>query len=170
VSVISVNHTDEQMGIKEGAVAPRSLASSHELDLKLFSISNIAEEIWARHENGKVFLHQDRIVLLTVSPMEVELAMERTLDALKEVLQSIEKFLRLSVTIGVGTFVGEIGSLKSAYESALVALDYRRLYSLLEEQTCPRGGLSASVPSYPHPCCKSLIMQTNFSLTCRIWR
>jgi two-component system response regulator YesN len=127
VSIIAVNHSD--IGNEDAAQPPtNSLASSTDLDLKLFSVCNIASEIWTRHELGKVFIHQDQVVLFSVSPRpDAELIMERTQDALKEILQSIEKFLRFPVMIGVGTFTRDIGNLKYAYESATVALDYRRI-------------------------------------------
>ena len=127
VSIIAVNHSDT--GNDDTAQpASHSLASSTDLDLKLFSVSNIASEIWTRHELGKVFIHQDHVVLISVSPLPASApVMERTQDALKEILQSIEKFLRFPVMIGVGTFTRDIGNLKYAYESATVALDYRRI-------------------------------------------
>lgn len=127
VSIISVHHSDEQAE-QNGAKPSVSLASSTDLDLKLFSVSNIASEIWARHELGKVFIHQDQVVLFTVSPDgDQAQMMEDTQTALKEILQSIERFLRFPVMIGVGTFTRELGNLKYAYEAAMVALDYRRI-------------------------------------------
>lgn len=127
VSIIAVNHSDNQN--EEDAEPPSiSLAASTDLDLKLFSVSNIASEIWARHELGKVFIHQDQVVLFTVSPhSDQKQMMEQTQNALKEILQSIEKFLRFPVMIGVGTFTKDIDNLKYAYEAAAVALDYRRI-------------------------------------------
>ncbi|MEV5029276.1 response regulator [Paenibacillus sp. LPE1-1-1.1] len=127
VSIIAVNHSDNQN--EEEAEPPSiSLAASTDLDLKLFSVSNIASEIWARHELGKVFIHQDQVVLFTVSPhSDQKQMMEQTQNALKEILQSIEKFLRFPVMIGVGTFTKDIDNLKYAYEAAAVALDYRRI-------------------------------------------
>ncbi|WP_419871220.1 response regulator [Candidatus Pristimantibacillus sp. PTI5] len=127
VSIIAVNHSDNQN--EEDADPPSiSLAASTDLDLKLFSVSNIASEIWARHELGKVFIHQDQVVLFTVSPhSDQKQMMEQTQNALKEILQSIEKFLRFPVMIGVGTFTKDIDNLKYAYEAAAVALDYRRI-------------------------------------------
>ncbi|MDQ8738047.1 response regulator [Paenibacillus sp. LHD-38] len=127
VSIIAVNHSDNQN--EAASETPSiSLAESSDLDLKLFSVSNVASEIWARHELGKVFIHQDQVVLFTVSPhSDQEKMMEQTQDALKEILQSIEKFLRFPVMIGVGTFTKDIDNLKYAYEAAAVALDYRRI-------------------------------------------
>ncbi|QAY67456.1 response regulator [Paenibacillus protaetiae] len=127
VSVIAVYHTDEQGG-NEDETAVKSLASSYDLDLKLFSVVNVAGEIWAKYGMGKVFVHQDRVVLLNVVQQEGSFQENGNLmDVLKEVLQSIEKYLRLTVNIGVGRAVPEIGALKEAYESASMALDYRRI-------------------------------------------
>ncbi|WP_339206731.1 response regulator [Paenibacillus sp. FSL K6-3182] len=127
VSIIAVNHSEHQ---KDAELQPpsHSLASSTDLDLKLFSVCNIAAEIWNKHLLGKVFIHQDQVVLFTVSPeLDKGLVMEKTQDALKEILQSIERFLRFPVMIGVGTFTQDVGNLKYAYEAATVALDYRRI-------------------------------------------
>lgn len=127
VSIIAVNHSENTDELAEKPPS-YSLASSTDLDLKLFSVCNIASEIWTRHELGKVFIHQDQVVLFTVSPLpDAVPTMEQTQDALKEILQSIERFLRFPVMIGVGTFTRDIGSLKYAYEAATVALDYRRI-------------------------------------------
>ncbi|GLX69448.1 response regulator [Paenibacillus glycanilyticus] len=128
VSVISVLHSDKP---EEELDALHTVSSIKDLDLKLFSISNIASEIWTRHKLGKVFIHQDQVVLFTVSPDgQVDDVMEATQDALKEILQSIDKFLKLPVMIGVGTFTHDIRSLKYSYEAAEVALDYRRILGI----------------------------------------
>ncbi|MFD1957687.1 response regulator [Paenibacillus thailandensis] len=130
VSVIAIYHSDSEGEPGEpGEHEPgHSLAASGDLDLKLFSVLNVAEEIWERDGRGKAFIHQDRVVLLTVSRhADAAGAMDETLPTLQEIMQSIERFLRLPVSIGVGRFITEIGSLKYAYESASMALDYRRI-------------------------------------------
>lgn len=128
VSIIAVNHSDND-NEEEARQASYSLATSPDLDLKLFSVSNIANEIWTRHGLGKVFIHQDQVVLFSVSSgVDSEPIMVQTQNALKEILQSIEKFLRFPVMIGVGTFTQDIGNLKYGYEAATVALDYRRIF------------------------------------------
>lgn len=128
VSVISVLHSDKP---EEELDPLHAVSSIKDLDLKLFSITNIAGEIWTRHQLGKVFIHQDQVVLFTVSPDgRDEEVMEATQDALKEILQSIERFLKLPVMIGVGTFTRDIRSLKYSYEAAEVALDYRRILGI----------------------------------------
>lgn len=128
VSVISVLHSDKP---EEELDPLHAVSSIKDLDLKLFSITNIASEIWSRQKLGKVFIHQDQVVLFTVSSKgKDEEVMEATQDALKEILQSIERFLRLPVMIGVGRFTRDIRSLKYSYEAAEVALDYRRILGI----------------------------------------
>ncbi|MGO4108113.1 response regulator [Paenibacillus sp. YAF4_2] len=125
VSIISVLHSDKP---EEGQDPHHAVSSIKDLDLKLFSITNIANEIWVRDKLGKVFIHQDQVVLFTVSPdTNAEVVMGTTQNALKEILQSIEKFLKLPIMIGVGTITQDIRSLKYSYEAAESALDYRRI-------------------------------------------
>lgn len=128
VSVIGVPLAEERSEEGENGSAVRTLPLSGDLDLMLFTVSNIADEIWAKYELGKVFIHQDHVVLFTVSPnSQMDSVMNQTQNALNEVLQSIETYLRFPVTIGIGTFVHDIGYLKASYETAVTALDYRRL-------------------------------------------
>lgn len=127
VSIITVNQSDNPDEEADQSLS-YSMATSTDLDLKLFSVCNIASEIWMRHELGKVFIHQDQVVLFTVSQLpDAEPIMEQTQDALKEILQSVEKFLQIPIMIGVGTFTRDISNLKYAYEAATVALEYRRI-------------------------------------------
>lgn len=128
VSIISVLHSDKP---EDGQDPYHAVSSIKDLDLKLFSITNIANEIWVRDKLGKVFIHQDQVVLFTVSPdANAEVVMETTQNALKEILQSIEKFLKLPIMIGVGTITQDIRSLKYSYEAAESALDYRRILGI----------------------------------------
>lgn len=122
VSVIAVYHSDDRADTEDEPGASESLSSSYDLDLKLFAVVNIADEIWKKYGLGEVFVHQDRVVLLTVSEQGEEVPItERTqTGALKEVLQSIEKYLQLSVNIGVGRFVREIGNLRYADRKSVV--------------------------------------------------
>lgn len=128
VSVIGVQPAEDRPEGETHDRGARTLPLSGDLDLMLFTVNNIADEIWAKHGLGKVFLHQDQVVMFTVSPdSQSEAAMRRTQDALNEVMQSIETYLRFPVTIGIGTFVRDIGDLKRSYEAAVAALDYRRI-------------------------------------------
>lgn len=146
VSVISIDNyqdviaTDQVLQDSEDAAIPSiSLKDSEDLELKRFAIFNIAEEIVHKHNIGKVFIHNDYVVILSIhqptaaatATMAVrqadprQVAMDATLTALEEVRQSIEKYLKFTVTMGVGTASTEITDMKYAYDDAVLALDYR---------------------------------------------
>ncbi|GAA4839520.1 hypothetical protein GCM10023310_16660 [Paenibacillus vulneris] len=125
VSVLSMDNPEMQGD--EARAASQSLKYSKDNELKLFAILNISEEIVSKHQAGIVFLHNGNLVLLSTSKEETdkEAVMKRTLPALEEIRQSIEKYLKLTVTIGVGTVVSDITDVSYSYSDAVLALDYR---------------------------------------------
>ncbi|MCP3775105.1 response regulator [Paenibacillus sp. MZ04-78.2] len=125
VSVISMDTGDSEE--TEGA-AEASLKGSKDTELKRFAVLNIAEEIVEKHRLGRVFLHNDTLVLLTVAGQGTEgeaSALKKTLTALEDIRQSIAKYLKFTVTIGVGTVCGELTNVSYSYKDAVLALDYR---------------------------------------------
>jgi two-component system response regulator YesN len=61
-------------------------------------------------------MHHDQVILISVSEeKEGSLPMARTLAVLEEIRQSIEKFLRFSVTIGVSSVTTAITDCLYAY-------------------------------------------------------
>lgn len=128
--IVSVLHTHvlEALPGVPLRTAESSLAASSDLDLKLFALRNVAEEVWGRLGLGKVFLHQDQVALLAVGQGggAPEL-MERTLGGLAEMLQNIRKYLRFPVTIGVSSTLPDVAQLKQGYGEAQQALDYHNL-------------------------------------------
>ena len=107
-----------------------SLRESGDIDLQLFAVWNIAEELWNGHKLGKAFIYQNHVVLLTLSENEDAAAvLKGTLEALQDIVVQIERFLKLTVTIGVGGPVKLLTDLKYGYEDALHALDYRVIQS-----------------------------------------
>ncbi|KZE82497.1 two-component system response regulator [Paenibacillus elgii] len=125
VSVISMDTGDSEQ--TDGA-AEASLKGSKDTELKRFAVLNIAEEIVEKHRLGRVFLHNDYLVLLTVAGQGTEgeaSALKKTLTALEDIRQSIEKYLKFTVTIGVGTVCGELTDVSYSYKDAVLALDYR---------------------------------------------
>lgn len=126
VSVLSMDNPDMQG--EEAGTAPQSLKYSKDNELKLFAVLNISEEIVQKHQAGIVFLHNGNLVLLTAAEeQDPSTVMKRSLSALEEIRQSIEKYLKLSVTIGVGTVVSDITVISYSYSDAILALDYRPL-------------------------------------------
>lgn len=122
VSLISIVHDDMQ---HEQSF---SLVDSQDIDLKLFAVSNIATEVWQSEHMGKVFIHQDEVVVLTLAQDDnKQHAINKTVACLKKILQSVQKYLRMSALISVGSYVERIEQLKFSYESAYSGLDYRRI-------------------------------------------
>jgi two-component system, response regulator YesN len=122
VSVLSIDNNSET---KERL---QSLKYSGDQELKLFAVYNIAEEIVNKHQSGPIFMFNDRVVLLAVTEGTARnTMMEQLLRGLDEIVQSIEKYLKFSVTIGVGTVRNHKTEIKYSYEDAVLALDYRQI-------------------------------------------
>jgi two-component system response regulator YesN len=129
VSVISLDHLSEYTeGSSDVSEKQKSLSFKYSAaqELKLFAVRNIAEEISQKHNAGIVFMHHDHVVVLTVSKETDQNALlVRTLTVLEEIRQSIEKYLKFSVTIGVSAVTSEITDCMYAHKDAVSALDYR---------------------------------------------
>ncbi|OXM85081.1 response regulator transcription factor [Paenibacillus rigui] len=129
VSVLSMDNPDEQGDESEEqrqAKALQSLKYSKDNELKLFAVLNISEEIVEKHRHGLVFLHNDQLVLLTVSgEKDHESVRKKTLAVLEEIRQSVEKYLKLTISIGVGVITNRITDVSYSYKDAVLALDYR---------------------------------------------
>ncbi|WP_438448907.1 response regulator [Gorillibacterium sp. sgz5001074] len=127
-AVISMDAPGDKGGRQpeqEGAVS-LSLKDSEDQELKLFAVLNIAEEIAAGHGLGKVFLHNGQVVVLAISADEDgEAAAARMLAAADEIRQAIERYLKLTVTVGVGLVTPDITRVSYSYKDAVLALDYR---------------------------------------------
>lgn len=103
-----------------------SLRASGDIDLKLFAVLNIAEELWVKQAMGKAFIYQNHVILLAISERnDMEAVLQETLTVLQETVHHIERWLKLTVTVGVGVPVGGLTELKHSYNDALHALDYR---------------------------------------------
>lgn len=122
VSSISIDQT----GDKPRESNSLSLKDSEDYELKLFAILNIAEEIVAGHQLGRAFLHNGQVVILTISGEEDQGAItSRTMAVMEEIRQAVERYLKFTVTIGVGVVTGEPTGLSYSYKDAILALDYR---------------------------------------------
>ncbi|CAM4311762.1 response regulator [Paenibacillus typhae] len=125
-SVISIDyiHTGEDQGT--GVSRHVSLRDTGDHNLQLFAILNIAEEICQKHGFGKVFIHRDDVVLLSVSQAAEEAEITgNTLTVLEEIRQNVQRFLKLTVTAGAGTVCQSAGMLFNSFADAMQALDYR---------------------------------------------
>lgn len=93
-------------------------ADAEDAELLSFAVRNIAEEIAGRRECGLVFQHAGYVVLLASgSERESREALYASaLEALEEVRQSVENYLKLTVTIGVGTVADRLQEVRYSYE------------------------------------------------------
>lgn len=125
-SVISIDYIrqDRSSGLQEGR--PVSLRDTGDRNLQLYAVLNIAEEICQKHSFGKVFIHRDDVVLLSVSQSTEESDITaRTFAILEEICQNVQRFLKLTVTAGAGTVCKAPSMLFHSFGDALQALDYR---------------------------------------------
>ncbi len=95
-------------------------------ELPLLAVKHMAEEVADKHQAGIVFVHNDHVVLITVlKEQERDSALHKTLTVLEEVRHSVEKYMKLTVTSGVGTVIRDVTEMPYSYEGAILALDYR---------------------------------------------
>lgn len=111
----------------EASVVSEVMFDPHK-DKKLlkFAMLNVTGEVAAKYKLGPAFLHDDNVVvILSFRNTEKDEAINRVLAAFEEVRQCIEKYLRFTVTIGVGTFCTSPADLSRSYRNAINALEYR---------------------------------------------
>ncbi|MDQ0192918.1 response regulator transcription factor [Paenibacillus wynnii] len=125
-SVISVDYIRGDGQPNTSGTRQISLRDTGDRNLQLFAVLNIAEEICMKHGFGKVFIHRDDIVMLSVSGTldEAEIT-GKTFAILEEIRQSVQRFLKLTITAGAGTVCQSAALLFNSFADALQALDYR---------------------------------------------
>lgn len=105
---------------------PDALNLLEDKDLTLFAVLNIVEELAEKSDMGIVFIHNGNIVILSRSDeKENEAAISNTLTILEEIRYSIERYLMLTVTIGVGNVCSTVSGISYSYKDAELALDYK---------------------------------------------
>jgi two-component system response regulator YesN len=119
--VVAAINTDYKVTYKDLIID-----NSNELELIKFSVLNIIEEIVCKHDRGLVFIHNDLIVLISPCIEEDRGVIFNSLQStLEEIRQNIEKYLKLTITIGIGTIISDVSFISDSYENAILALDYR---------------------------------------------
>ena len=103
-----------------------SLKYSEDQALKYFALLNITEEIADKRRLGLVFMHNDQVVVLAArESTDREAALQETMKVLEEVRQNVEKYLKFTLTVGIGTVMKDVTKISYSYEDAVLALDYR---------------------------------------------
>ncbi|GGF89155.1 hypothetical protein GCM10010912_37870 [Paenibacillus albidus] len=125
-SVIRVDNIRGAGEAQQSADQPVSLRDTGDHNLQLFAVLNIAEEISEKHAFGRVFIHRDDVVLLSVSASGDKGEITgKTLEILEEIRLNVQRFLKLTITAGAGTVCDSPALLFQSFEDALQALDYR---------------------------------------------
>lgn len=125
ISVLSIDYRNEDqksMAQKDDRV---EFNLPDDIELLKLAVLNISEEISSRHNLGMVFIHNEYIVYISSCKGNKENILTRTHNVIEEIRQSVQKFLSVTVTIGVGTVCDDITYLSYSYRNAVSALDYR---------------------------------------------
>ncbi|HHX59542.1 MAG TPA: response regulator [Epulopiscium sp.] len=89
------------------------------------AIFNICEEIVKENKLGVIFMRTNEIVILmSLEETEAPKTSNRILLGLEQIRTTVEKYLNITITIGVGNECQDLSILYKSYASALSALDY----------------------------------------------
>jgi two-component system, response regulator YesN len=94
-------------------------------ELLYFAICNICEEIISREYIGEVFQNNRNCIIIFLSDDDDCLLQESATRLSEEIRSAIEKYLKFTITVGIGTICSDLKSLYLSYKSAASALDYR---------------------------------------------
>lgn len=108
------------------SIDTESLNESHDAELMKFAVLNIAREIVERRSAGEAFFFDGvPVIIAGISSEDKKTAYNRIYMVLEEIRQSVWKYLKLTVTAGVGGMTGCLDRMKESYRSALTALEYK---------------------------------------------
>ncbi|MGI6777620.1 MAG: response regulator [Acetivibrionales bacterium] len=96
-------------------------------ELLVFAVYNICQEFFERENNGVVFQNRYGKTIVILSAPGEEHLNSIALKYSEEVRQAVEKYLKFTVTIGIGVSSTSLRLVAKSYKSALAALDYRFL-------------------------------------------
>lgn len=98
--------------------------SKDDLELLQFGVYNIMQEIVEREHGGIVFRNREHkvVALLTGEDKSLRLFSQTIAGYVR---QCVEKYLKLTVSVGIGRPCDEATQLWNSYQEALSALDYR---------------------------------------------
>ncbi len=97
--------------------------SEEDLQLLIFSIHNITMEIIDNYEAGVcVQLNDTQLVIIFKSRILIQ---DQQTDLCRQIQQSIHKYMKHTVSIGIGYPVSNISQIQTGFQYALKALQYR---------------------------------------------
>lgn len=106
----------------------RSGYGGDDSELCKFAILNISKEIIEKYPSGEAFFHDDNLVFILGSEdKDKNYLLTKTISLLDEIRFNIKKYLKIDISIGLGSMSNSVNKLKESYKNALSALEYKRL-------------------------------------------
>lgn len=97
-------------------------------ELLIFAVFNICEEIVSREDCGIVFQNRSNKTVVILSGNDAQSLRDNSCRLSEEIRQSVEKYLKFTITIGIGTACFNLVEISQSYKSAVSALDYRLMF------------------------------------------
>lgn len=95
-------------------------------ELVKFAVLNISQEILSRRYFGEVFFHDENLVIIaSFNNTDKTSVLNKSFSILDEIRQNVEKYLKINITIGLGSLCFSLSRLRESYKSAISALDYK---------------------------------------------
>ncbi|SEC02318.1 response regulator [Paenibacillus sp. GP183] len=98
-----------------------------EQELLRFAVYNIVEEIMVKPERGIAFRSRDEQIVVILSCEADDSAYYFVQQLAEETRQCMERYLKFTVTVGIGTTCSTLLEIASSCQKAMAAIDYRFL-------------------------------------------
>ncbi len=108
-----------------------SIFGEEDTELMRFAVLNIAKEIIEKHTIGETLFHDNEMIIifsfniLENNDNHNSIILKRIYLILDEIRQSVEKYLKIKISFGVGSITNSLLRLKESYKAALSALEYK---------------------------------------------
>ncbi|MGO4546798.1 response regulator [Paenibacillus sp. 2TAB23] len=129
----------------------RELTSyEHDAEILRFAAYDILRETLAGDHVLTFRTREERMVAIVFGEQSESLLYEQVFSLAEEVRYQVEKYLKFTVTVGIGRACTSAGQLPFSYKSALSVLDYRflfgknRVLSIMDMEGQPSNGLPLS--------------------------
>ncbi|MGO4108348.1 response regulator [Paenibacillus sp. YAF4_2] len=94
-------------------------------ELLRFAVYNIAQEFVSEEPNYALFRSREERVMVILGGEREELLQEKAQELAERIRQSAVQFLKLTVSVGIGTTVEGYARIRTSCKEAVAALDYR---------------------------------------------
>lgn len=110
----------------DGKSFSNNVFEENDIELVRFAVLNISREIIEKNSFGEVFFHDENLIIIAgFQGCEKTSILAKSFSTLEEIRQNVEKYLKISITIGLGSMCNSLSKLRGSYRTALAALDYK---------------------------------------------